>query len=63
VGLGSDFDGGYGVQSAPAEVDTIADLQKLAPMLSEIGYSSADIAAVMGENWLAMLRRCLPESA
>jgi membrane dipeptidase len=63
VGIGSDFDGGYGVQSSPLEVDTIADLQKLAPLLAEKGYTPADIAAVMGENWLAALRAALPESA
>ena len=62
VGIGSDFDGGFGVQSVPVEIDTIADLQKLAPLLAEKGYSSQDINAVMGGNWLEHLRRLLPES-
>jgi membrane dipeptidase len=61
VGIGSDFDGGFGRQSAPAEIDTIADLQKLAPMLAERGYSAADIAAIMGNNWINVLHRILPE--
>ena len=30
VGLGTDFDGGYGLQSVPAGIDSIADLSKLA---------------------------------
>ena len=34
VGIGSDFDGGFGVQSVPPEIDTIADLQKLVPLLT-----------------------------
>ena len=59
--LGSDFDGGFGVQSVPAEIDTIADLQKLAPRLSERGYSPADIAAIFSGNWLRMLDQILPE--
>jgi membrane dipeptidase len=57
VGLGSDFDGGFGLQSVPAEVDTIADLQKLTPLLAEKGYASQDIAAILGLNWITLLRR------
>jgi membrane dipeptidase len=60
--LGSDFDGGFGLQSVPEDVDSIADLQKLGPLLSERGYSSADIAAIFGENWLNHLRGSLPTS-
>lgn len=62
AGLGSDFDGGFGLQSVPAEIDTIADLQKLAPVLAGRGYSNEDIAAVLGGNWLSTLRRGLPKS-
>jgi membrane dipeptidase len=62
VGLGSDFDGGFGVQSVPGEIDSIADLQKLVPLLAEKGYSDQEIAAILGENWLTLLKRALPES-
>lgn len=62
AGLGSDFDGGYGLQSVPLEIDTIADLQKLAPLLGERGYSDDDITAILGGNWLDLLRDTLPES-
>jgi membrane dipeptidase len=61
VGIGSDFDGGLGVQSVPVEIDTIADLQLLAPLLSERGYAEEDIAGIFGQNWLERLRRILPE--
>jgi membrane dipeptidase len=60
AGLGSDFDGGFGVESTPAEIDTVADLQKLAPVLAARGYSQRDITGIMGDNWLALLRRGLP---
>jgi membrane dipeptidase len=63
AGIGSDFDGGFGVQAAPAGIDTIADLQKLGPTLAERGYTEKDIAAISGENWLSLLRRTLPENA
>jgi membrane dipeptidase len=60
VGLGTDFDGGFGWQSVPDGIDTIADLQKLVPLLAEKGYSTQDIAAILGDNWLQLLRRTLP---
>jgi membrane dipeptidase len=61
VGLGTDFDGGFGVQSAPFEIDSSADLQKIGPLLAEKGYSDTDIAAILGENWISLLRRILPD--
>ena len=60
VGLGSDFDGGFGVQDAPQEINTIADLQKLIPSLGEKGYTEKDIAAVLAGNWSFLLRTTLP---
>ena len=53
VGLGSDFDGGFGWQSAPEGIDSIADLAKIATLLAEAGYSQEDIAAIMGQNWIS----------
>jgi len=60
VGIGSDFDGGFGWQSVPHEIDTIADLHELAPLLAERGYTDEDIAAIFGENWLGVLQSALP---
>ena len=62
VGLGSDFDGGFGLQSVPPGIDSIADLRKLIPALKEKGYTTTDVSAVMGENWLRVLKQILPES-
>ena len=62
AGIGSDFDGGFGVQSVPPEIDTIADLQKLVPLLQVRGYSETDIANIFGGNWLTRLQRDLPTS-
>jgi membrane dipeptidase len=61
VGLGSDFDGGFGAESAPLEIDTVADLGRVAPALGEMGYDEGEIAAIMGDNWLRLLRETLPE--
>jgi membrane dipeptidase len=60
AGIGSDFDGGFGVQSVPPEIDTIADLQKLGPLLQRRGYSEEDATNVLGLNWLSFLERNLP---
>jgi membrane dipeptidase len=59
AGIGSDFDGGFGLQSVPAGIDTIADLQNLVPLLREKGYTDNDIAAILGGNWLSLLHRTL----
>jgi len=58
--IGSDFDGGFGLQSIPPEFDTIADLQIIASRLVARGYSESDAANVLGGNWLRFLRKNLP---
>ena len=60
VGLGSDFDGGFGLSAIPAGMDTIADLQALGPILQAKGYHDEEVAAIFGENWLRHLRTYLP---
>jgi membrane dipeptidase len=60
VALGSDFDGGFGAESTPAEIGTIADLPKVATALKTRGYADADVEAILGGNWLRILRRALP---
>lgn len=61
VGLGTDFDGGFGYPAVPCEVDSIADLQKLAAPLVERGYSDADVNGIFSGNWRTFLERSLPE--
>lgn len=60
VGFGSDFDGGFGAESAPEGLDTIADLKAVRPLLHERGYTDADVAAIFGANWRGLLARSLP---
>jgi membrane dipeptidase len=57
VALGTDLDGGFGREQSPADLDTIADLQKLPELLAGRGYAADDIAAIMHGNWLRLLRR------
>ena len=58
--IGSDFDGGFGLQSIPPELDSIADLQLIASRLIARGYGESDAANVLGGNWLRFLREHLP---
>ena len=60
VGIGSDFDGGFGAESIPAELDTAADLQKVGEALGDAGFSQTDIDNILGRNWIRLLRRALP---
>lgn len=60
VGIGSDMDGGFGLNATPAEIDSSADLPRLASVLAQRGYGQDDVAAIMGLNWIDRLRRALP---
>ncbi len=60
VGIGTDFDGGFGSESIPEGLDTVADLWLLGDSLRERGYSEADVEAILGGNMLRKLRQALP---
>jgi membrane dipeptidase len=55
VGIGSDLDGGYGREQCPYDMETIADMQSLAPILAERGYAAEDVEAIMHGNWIRRL--------
>lgn len=56
VGIGSDLDGGFGQQECPQEIDTEADLFRIAAVLPPEARQ-----AVLGTNWLNFLQRSLPD--
>ncbi len=58
--IGTDLDGGYGIEQTPNDLDTIADVQKIPDLLRKRGYGEEDVAAVMHGNWLRLLERGLP---
>lgn len=60
VAIGTDFDGGFGLQNAPEELDSIGDLPVIIPSLRERGYSEEDIADIFGQNWLRFLLEVYP---
>jgi membrane dipeptidase len=61
VGLGSDLDGGFGLEQTPTGLDSVAHLAVLGEALARRGYTMADIELILGGNWLNLLRWALPE--
>jgi membrane dipeptidase len=60
VALGSDMDGGFGLDSIPAELDTCADVGSITGYLEPRGYTPSDIRAILMGNWLRILESSLP---
>jgi membrane dipeptidase len=60
VGIGSDFDGGFGSDSVPAGIDTISDLWEIGPALTRRGYAAEEVSAILSGNFLRVLRAGLP---
>jgi membrane dipeptidase len=56
AGIGSDLDGAFGTEQGPADLDTIADLQKIPTLLIQRGYSSQDIENVCSRNFIRFVR-------
>jgi membrane dipeptidase len=57
AGIGSDYDGGFGPEKVVRGLERPEKLKVLADHLSARGYSDEDVLGVMGENFLAYLRR------
>jgi len=60
VGIGTDFDVGFGLQSSPIELDSIADLPLLLPLLSSRGYTELQLENIAHGNFLRVLQSALP---
>ena len=60
VGIGTDFDGGFGLENIPEGMNSITDVWRIGDGLRERGYSEADIEAILGGNMLRKLRQSLP---
>ena len=54
--IGTDLDGGFGREQGPSDVETIADLQALIPLLRERGFSEAETARILHGNAIRFLR-------
>ena len=59
--IGSDLDGAFGREQCPYDLETIADMQKIFPILEKRGYSENDLDKIAHRNWLRFMRNALPE--
>jgi membrane dipeptidase len=57
IGIGSDLDGGFGLEESPLEIDTEADLYKVGDVVPPEARE-----AVLSTNWLNFLRASLPKT-
>lgn len=56
-GIGTDLDGGFGKEQSPGDLETIADVAKVAEILDRRGYSGNDVAKIMSGNFVAFFER------
>ena len=61
VAIGSDLDGAFGTEQCPYDLVTIADLQKIFPILQYRGFTDDAINRIASGNWIEFLRKHLPE--
>ncbi|MGH2622952.1 MAG: dipeptidase [Sphingobacterium sp.] len=59
VAVGSDLDGAFGREQCPFDLETIADIQKVFPILEARGYKEDDITQIAHGNWLRFMRNAL----
>ena len=58
VGIGSDLDGGFGLEESPQEIESVADLYR-----AGAAVPAEHREAVLSTNWLNFLRTSLPQSS
>ena len=60
LGIGSDFDGGFGLSHIPTGLDSVADLYRIGEHLSKRNYTDDQVEGILGKNWLRVLQTTLP---
>ncbi|PYU97835.1 MAG: hypothetical protein DMG10_29835 [Acidobacteria bacterium] len=55
--IGSDLDCGFGKEHSPSDIESLADLRKIANLLRQVGYAEPDVEGVMHANWIRFFRK------
>ena len=55
--IGSDLDCGFGKEHSPSDIESLADLRKIANLLRHVGYAEPDVEGVMHANWTRFFRK------
>jgi membrane dipeptidase len=61
VAVGTDMDGGLGRNEIPIEIETSADLPRLAQQLADHGFADREVTGIMGRNWIRFFSENLPD--
>jgi membrane dipeptidase len=56
AGIGSDLDGAFGFEQTPCDLNTIADLARVAGLLSARGYKPAEVDGITQGNFIQFLK-------
>jgi membrane dipeptidase len=59
VGIGTDMDGGLGRDQIPVEIQSSADLPRLAEALHIAGFDDQAISNILGQNWIRFFSTAL----
>ncbi|MCA9193588.1 MAG: membrane dipeptidase [Planctomycetales bacterium] len=59
-GIGSDLDGAYGFEQTPMDVNTIADVSGIYPILKQRGFTEESLQRIAHQNFLNFLTSALP---
>ena len=59
AGIGSDLDGGFGLEQTACDLDTIADLQKVPGLLRARGYTEEAVSNILHGNFVRYLETAL----
>ena len=62
VAIGSDLDGGFGMEDCPIDLDSSRDIAKLEPRLKSRGYGDQDVINIFGGNWMRFYQGALPQA-
>jgi len=57
VGIGSDLDGAFGREQCPADLESIADLQRLPELMQKRGYTAEEAEKFAWKNGIRFLER------
>ena len=60
IGLGTGLGGSFGMADLPIGIDSVSDLKAIGTGLKVRGYGEGEVTAVLGKNWLHLLRDTLP---
>lgn len=58
--IGSDMDGGFGLEYTPTGIDGSGDMPRLAERMATRGWSDASIRKIFARNWARFLNESLP---